>query len=103
MKERLMATAARSPEALKAVLDIIKAQDAQGWIRHASYALHWSRKRLWLLQDLSQCDLRGHRCRSSLLPAYCKRRPYERQSELAPSLISNRQQILRTTNGSSQF
>ncbi len=42
--ERLKAKAARSLEALEAelkpALDTITAQDAQGWIRHAGYALH---------------------------------------------------------------
>jgi transposase len=44
MKERLKAKAARSLEALEAelkpALDTITAQDAQGWFRHAGYALH---------------------------------------------------------------
>jgi transposase len=44
MKERLKAKAPRSLEALEAelkpALDTITAQDAQGWIRHAGYALH---------------------------------------------------------------
>jgi hypothetical protein len=43
MKERLKAKAARSLEALeaelKSALDTITAKDAQGWIRHAGYAL----------------------------------------------------------------
>jgi transposase len=44
MKERLKAKAARTLEALEAelkpALDTITAQDAQGWFRHAGYALH---------------------------------------------------------------
>jgi transposase len=44
MKERLKAKAPRTLEALEAelkpALDTITAQDAQGWIRHAGYALH---------------------------------------------------------------